>query len=109
MTQARTGVDVLIALRWWIWSIAVAAPIVMWVFVVGTWDLNDETLGEWIFFGAVLIAWGVSAAAGLVTAVVLVLRRRTSRGQRQPWACSSPERLRSSSPEPCCSLGSRRC
>lgn len=73
--------QVLIALRWWIWSIAVAAPVTVVLFVLATWELyGEETLAEWLFFGVLLFAWAFSAAAGLVTAVALILRHWGSRG-----------------------------
>lgn len=72
---------VLEASRWWIWSIAVAAPVIVVLFVLATWELyGEETLAEWAFFGVVLIAWASSAVAGLLVAIALILRCWRSRG-----------------------------
>ena len=70
------------ASRWWIWSIAAAAPVIVVFFAL--WSVNRSgyeppTLAEWAFFGTVLFAWAFSAVAGLVVAVALI--RRRSRGE----------------------------
>jgi len=74
---------VLEASRWWIWSIAAAAPVIVVVFVLGSVERNGfepPTLAEWVFMGRMLFAWVCSAAAGLALAVALILRRWRSRG-----------------------------
>ena len=71
------------ASRWWIWSIAAAAPGIVVVFVLGSVERNGfelPTLAEWVFMGGMLFAWVGSAAAGLALAVALILRRWRSRG-----------------------------
>ena len=74
---------VLEASRWWIWSIAVVAPVIVVVFSLGSLERSgyeEETLAEWVFMGVMLFAWAFSAVAGLVLAVALILRRWRSRG-----------------------------
>jgi hypothetical protein len=75
-------VHALIALRWWIWSIAAAAPVIVVVFALGSVNRSGYeplTLAEWLFMGVMLFAWASSAAAGLVIPVALILSRRRSR------------------------------
>ena len=71
------------ASRWWIWSIAVASPVIVVLFAF--WSLNqygyhEETLAEWVFMGVMLFVWAASAVAGLVLAIALILSRWRSRG-----------------------------
>ena len=71
--------EALIALRLWIWSIAAAAPVIVVLFAL--WSFNRygfEPVGpaELVLMGVLLVAWTSSAAAGLVMAVALILRSR---------------------------------
>ena len=68
----------LIALRWWIWLIAIASPVIVVLFAF--WSFNHYgyeplTLAQWVFMGVMLFAWASSAAVGVVIAVALILRR----------------------------------